>query len=252
MKLKVLALGNEETTSFIANSLVGRGIEVVRLYEFPESVNVLKQEKFDLVVVESNIADLDGICFRVIWVCRVRVAVITSTPQNDWHNLQVIGVDAFINRDTGPAELAADIEAIANRGAPQFDPIAILVIEDDKYIREAISLCFRIYWPEAVVHFAENGQTGVSLAKSKSPDIILVDLGLPDISGFDTLNYIRPFCQVPIIVLSADRNPEHVARALQSGANDYVIKPFKQAELMSRIKKQVSHVTQKETQPTSM
>jgi CheY-like chemotaxis protein len=251
LRLKILALGDEETTAFVANSLVGRGIEVVRRFELPESINVLKQEKFDLVVIESNIADLENICFRVVWVSRIRAAIITSKPQNDWHNLKAIGVDAFINPETGPVELAAEIETIAYRGAPHFDSIAVLVIEDDKYIREAVSLCFHIYWPEAVVHFAENGHIGINIAKSKSPDIILVDLGLPDLSGFDILSCIRPFYQNPVIVLSADRDPEHVARALQSGANDYVIKPFKQAELMSRIKKQVNRITLKVTQPIS-
>jgi two-component system, OmpR family, response regulator VicR len=112
-----------------------------------------------------------------------------------------------------------------------------MVIEDDKYIREAVRLCFKIFWPEADVNFADDGQSGIVNTRSYSPDIILLDLGLPDISGYDVLAALRTFTQAPVVILSATRDKENIVKAIQSGANDYIIKPFKQIELMPRIKK---------------
>jgi DNA-binding response OmpR family regulator len=237
MKLKVLALGDEDLTRWVANSLMARGIEVVRFSAVPEIMTKLKQENFDLAVVDSRMEDLTNVCFRLIWLCRLRIAVVTKDIQTDWSELRSLGVDAFISENSGPAELDADIEAIARKGCHQFSHIQVLVIEDDKYIREAIRLCFRIFWPEAEVSFADEGQAGITLAKNKPPDVILLDLGLPDINGFEVLNRIRTFSQVPVIILTATRDQENVVRAIQSGANDYVVKPFKQIELMPRVRK---------------
>jgi CheY-like chemotaxis protein len=237
VKLKILALGNEEMTQWVENSLISRNMEVVRLKALPDTLSALKQEKFNAAIIDHKIEDLKNICFRIIWLCRIQVAVLTESIHEDKDELLSLGVNALILENSGQAEMAADIAAIAAKGNPLFNPIKVMAIEDDKYIREAIRLCFKIFWPEADVNFADDGHSGIENTRSCSPDIVLLDLGLPDITGYEVLSNIRSFSQAPIVILSATRDKENIVKAIQSGANDYIIKPFKQIELMPRVKK---------------
>ena len=116
----------------------------------------------------------------------------------------------------------------------------ILVIEDDLEIIESIALSFRIHWPEAEVIYAERGIKGISMVQSESPEIIILDLGLPDISGYEVLKQIRMFSSLPIIILTVRSQEDDVVRALDGEANDYVVKPFRQKELMARVRAQIS------------
>jgi len=112
----------------------------------------------------------------------------------------------------------------------------VLIIEDDKNIVEAITLAFQIRWPEAVVVSSLMGKEGVGLARSEIPDVIILDLGLPDISGFDVLKQIRGFSNVPVMIVTARGEEADVIRGLEWGADDYIVKPFRQLVLLSRIK----------------
>jgi two-component system response regulator VicR len=111
-----------------------------------------------------------------------------------------------------------------------------LIIEDDKKITEIISLSLKIRWPELKVSSAEHGEEGIQMAEREAPDIIILDLGLPDISGFEVLKAIRLFSTVPIMIVSALGEEDSVVRGLELGADEYVIKPFRQMELLSRVK----------------
>ena len=117
----------------------------------------------------------------------------------------------------------------------------VLIIEDDREIVESVSLCFQIYWPEAEVISAYRGIKGIELAQSESPDVIILDLGLPDINGFEVLKQIRLFSSVPTIILTVRSQEEDVVRALDEEANDYVVKPFRQKELLARVRSQLSN-----------
>ena len=77
-----------------------------------------------------------------------------------------------------------------------------LIIEDDPEIVESISLALQIRWPETHIVSTHLGKKGVDLAESEAPDIIILDLGLPDISGFDVLKQVRSFSSAPIIILT--------------------------------------------------
>ncbi len=112
----------------------------------------------------------------------------------------------------------------------------VLMIEDDKHIVEAVRLAFKIKWVEAEVSAASSGETGIAMTKSEKPDIIILDLGLPDISGFDVLKRIRQFSSVPILILTVMAEEQDKVRGLEWGADDYVTKPFKQLELLARVK----------------
>lgn len=118
--------------------------------------------------------------------------------------------------------------------------IKVLVIEDDMEIIESILLAFKIMWEEVEVIYANHGVQGVSKVQSESPDIVILDLGLPDISGYEVLKRIRLFSSVPVIILTVRSDEEDVIKALESEANDYLVKPFRQRELMARVKDQIS------------
>jgi len=112
----------------------------------------------------------------------------------------------------------------------------VLLIEDDREIVEAISLAFQIRWPEAELISTRLGQKGVELVESESPDIVILDLGLPDISGFEALQQIRLFSHVPTIILTVRADESDVVKGLEWGADDYITKPFRQLEFLARVK----------------
>ncbi len=76
----------------------------------------------------------------------------------------------------------------------------------------------------------------MELVESESPDVVILDLGLPDISGFDVLKEIRAFSGVPILILTVRGEEADVVKGLEWGADDYMVKPFRQLELLSRIR----------------
>ncbi|MBN1368728.1 MAG: response regulator transcription factor [Dehalococcoidaceae bacterium] len=112
----------------------------------------------------------------------------------------------------------------------------ILLIDDDKNIVDVIENTFRISWPEVAFITAYSATDGVKKALNESPDIILLDLGLPDISGFEAIERMRRFCQTPIMIISVREEEQNIVKALSLGADDYLRKPFGQLELVARIK----------------
>ena len=112
----------------------------------------------------------------------------------------------------------------------------VLIIEDDKEIVEVVSLSFQMRWPEVKLVSTNLGEKGVDLVESENPDIVILDLGLPDTTGFDVLKQIRAFSEVPIIILTVRADEADIVRGLEWGADDYMVKPFRQLELMSRIR----------------
>ncbi|MEE9400996.1 MAG: response regulator transcription factor [Dehalococcoidia bacterium] len=111
-----------------------------------------------------------------------------------------------------------------------------LIIEDDPEIVESISLTFQIHWPEAQLVSTHMGRKGTELAESEAPDIIILDLELPDMSGFEVLKQIRLFSSVPIIVLTVRAEEADIVKGLESEADDYILKPCGQLELLARVK----------------
>jgi two-component system KDP operon response regulator KdpE len=112
----------------------------------------------------------------------------------------------------------------------------ILIIEDDRTIVEAISLTLQLNWPDTTLVSARLGEEGIEQLQSEKPDAVILDLGLPDISGFEVLKRIRLFSAVPILILTVRSDESDIVKGLEWGADDYVIKPFRQKELLSRIK----------------
>lgn len=114
------------------------------------------------------------------------------------------------------------------------DNLRILIIEDDKYILNFISLSLKTNG--YVFDTAKTGIQGMSLFYSNNPDVILLDLGLPDIDGIDIIKSIRMISEVPILIVSARGEEKEKISALDAGADDYITKPFHMGELLARIR----------------
>jgi len=110
------------------------------------------------------------------------------------------------------------------------------MVEDAPEIVESISLCFELRWPGIKVISTAEGRKGLSLAETESPDVIIIDLGLPDIDGFEVVKDIRAFSNVPIIIVTVRDDEMDKVRGLELGADDYITKPFSHMELLARIK----------------
>jgi two-component system KDP operon response regulator KdpE len=112
--------------------------------------------------------------------------------------------------------------------------VKILLIEDSPEIVKGVSLTFKLRWSDAEIVSSENGTEGINKVEDDSPDIIILDINLPDMSGFDVLERIRQFSEVPVIILSARDQEIDKVRGLEIGADDYIVKPFSPSELLVR------------------
>ena len=110
----------------------------------------------------------------------------------------------------------------------------ILILEDDAPIRNLITTTLKAH--EYKYLTAQNGENAIMQASSHNPDIVLLDLGLPDIDGIEVIKKIRTWSEMPIIVISARSEDNDKIEALDAGADDYLTKPFSVEELLARIR----------------
>jgi two-component system KDP operon response regulator KdpE len=110
-----------------------------------------------------------------------------------------------------------------------------------------VSLCFQLRWSGASVLSAPNGTKGLELIEAEKPDIVILDIGLPDMDGFAVLRELRRFSQVPVIMLTVRAEDTDVARGLELGADDYVSKPFSPKELAARVRAVLRRLPQEES-----
>ena len=110
----------------------------------------------------------------------------------------------------------------------------ILIIDDEVQIRRLLEITLSANGFKIVA--ASTGKEGVILAASNQPNLIILDLGLPDIDGLEVINKLREWYLKPIIILSVRNSEEDIVKALDNGANDYLTKPFRTGELLARIR----------------
>ena len=110
----------------------------------------------------------------------------------------------------------------------------ILIVDDEPAIRRFLKTA--LAETEFAVTVAENGHSGLAAVVATKPDVVLLDLGLPDLDGVEVIKRIRQWSQVPIIVLSVREREDDKVRALDAGADDYLTKPFGIGELLARIR----------------
>lgn len=129
----------------------------------------------------------------------------------------------------------------------KIEPV-IVVIEDDPPIRRFLrtSLSTQGF----IVHEAESGKQGIVEAGVRKPDLLVLDLGLPDMNGVDVIKAVRSWSEIPIIILSARNSEQQKIDALDAGADDYLTKPFGFGELLARIRVALRHAnrTSEQTQ----
>ena len=112
--------------------------------------------------------------------------------------------------------------------------LTILVVEDDLSVKNLITTTLKTHDYRYLT--AQNGETAIMEASSHNPDIVLLDLGLPDMDGVEVIKKIRTWSNVPIIVISARSEDTDKIDALDSGADDYLTKPFSVEELLARLR----------------
>ncbi len=116
--------------------------------------------------------------------------------------------------------------------------LKILVVDDERPIRRFLSASLGNRYQ---VLEAENGNQAIQLAALHHPDVIILDLGLPDIDGADVTRHLREWSQVPIIVVSVRDSEQEKVAVLDAGADDYLTKPFGMSELLARIRVALRH-----------
>jgi two-component system KDP operon response regulator KdpE len=112
----------------------------------------------------------------------------------------------------------------------------ILVVDDAPDLIESVRLGFELQWREIELLEAATGEAALDRVERDHPDIVLLDIGLPDIDGFEVLRQIRAFSDVPIVMLTARDDAMDKVKGLELGADDYITKPFNHLELMARVK----------------
>ena len=110
----------------------------------------------------------------------------------------------------------------------------ILLIEDDPGIRRFLRVAMEAHG--FTLEEAASGRDGIAIAATAQPDLVVLDLGMPDMDGKDVIARIREWSQVPILILSVRQAEDEKVAALDAGANDYVVKPFGIAEMMARVR----------------
>ncbi len=110
----------------------------------------------------------------------------------------------------------------------------LLLIEDDPPFRQLLTTTLENQ--DFKVLAVDKGREGLSAARNETPNLLILDLGLPDIDGQEVIRRLRMWSELPIIVLSARNQESDITQALDNGADDYLTKPFSNAELLSRIK----------------
>jgi two-component system KDP operon response regulator KdpE len=123
----------------------------------------------------------------------------------------------------------------------------LLIVDDEKAIRRLLRTVLSPHGFE--IFDAATGQEGVSAAADARPDLIILDLGLPDLAGIDVIRKIREWSQTPIVVLSAHHQEGEKVAALEAGADDYVTKPFGSRELLARIRAALRHLARSPDEP---
>ncbi|MGH3673885.1 MAG: response regulator [Pseudonocardiaceae bacterium] len=121
----------------------------------------------------------------------------------------------------------------------------VLVVDDDPQILRALKINLAAHGYTVLVAF--DGTKALHVAAHEHPDVIVLDLGLPDLDGTDVINGLRGWCSIPIIVLSARTDSGDKVEALDAGADDYVTKPFGMDELLARLRAAVRRASTQST-----
>jgi len=113
--------------------------------------------------------------------------------------------------------------------------LKVLIIEDNAEIVEAVSLCLQLRWPDVAIKVSAEGSRGLEFLGSGTFDIVILDVNLPDIDGFEVLKKLRMFSNVPVIMHTVREREDDQTMGLELGADDYIVKPFRPRDLVARV-----------------
>lgn len=111
-----------------------------------------------------------------------------------------------------------------------------LVVEDSETVVETLRLCVSIRWPGTEVLVTARGKEAPALVESASPDLVILDLMLPDADGMEVLREVRTFSDVPVLIVTAKGDEVSRVKGLEMGADDYIVKPFAHTEFLARVR----------------
>lgn len=123
----------------------------------------------------------------------------------------------------------------------------VLIVDDENQIRRLLKVALSAHGFE--ISEAATGEEGLKQVALFHPDLVILDLGLPDLDGFTVIQRIREWAQVPVIILSVQEHESEKIKALDMGADDYVTKPFSMGELVARIRVALRHMAKAEDEP---
>ncbi len=112
----------------------------------------------------------------------------------------------------------------------------ILVVDDDEQILDAVTVGFQLQWQDCAVVAATDGERGLAAFYEHDPDVVVLDVAMPRMNGYEVLREIRRVSDVPVIMLTARGDETDQVRGLELGADDYVVKPFSHLALLARVK----------------
>jgi DNA-binding response OmpR family regulator len=119
--------------------------------------------------------------------------------------------------------------------------VKVLFIEDDREIVTSLSIIIETQYPGAEISSTHLGQTAITMLREQPFELVVLDLGLPDINGLDVLKEVRAFSSVPIIILTASLEPNNRTNGIRLGASDYLNKPFGYRQFVESVKAQYPH-----------
>lgn len=112
----------------------------------------------------------------------------------------------------------------------------VLIIDDEPDVVEALTLTFNMQWQGCEVLAAYDGESGINTFYKESPDVVILDIAMPELTGFEVLRHIREVSDVPVLMLTVKDQEMDKVKALELGADDYITKPFSPLELLARIR----------------
>jgi DNA-binding response OmpR family regulator len=237
--LKILIIGKNKLTKRVLNAFENYNVFVTCIPDATEAVSLFRKETFDVTLIDAYILHLEEVCQSINFINRTYAALLVNGTDQDVLTARLLKIDMFLFDDFDQPETIEKLQTVSRR---KNDPVIsprILIVEDEPYIARAIDVSLRRHWPFADIYHAACGKDGIRYCRLKLLDIILLDIKLPDINGFEVLKAVRCFTSVPIIMTTADRVQEDIIQTLSSGANDYLLKPFTQEDLILRITKQL-------------
>ena len=261
----ILLVDDEESIQTLLTYPLERdGYTVVQARDGEEALRKFEEDHVDLVVLDVMLPRLDGleVCKRLRSQSNVPIIMLTARGEELDKVLGLeLGADDYITkpfsirefrsrirallRRAGSPQLAGEREELIERGELRIDvprrtvevrgePVQLTFIEFEMLVVLAQSP--GVVFSRRELLEAATGEAALDRVERDHPDIVLLDIGLPDIDGFEVLRQIRAFSDVPIVMLTARDDAMDKVKGLELGADDYITKPFNHLELMARVK----------------